>query len=360
MSNNPALDPPKSWEWYGEAIKWFIAIATGLLAFGFEHASADKMPVWREWLFIAAAAALGASILAGLLAYLQLLGAANLIEIASPTPKQTKALARRKKWLGSAYVLNVGLLAVGVVCFTLVWLFAVWIHESPPAAASPNTTLYVQGRPGVPMELLWFRDSAERQALYSEIYAEAWRRVQAKISPNAAAPSASSGAWGVVMDIDETILDNSEYQARLAITGRPFEKPTWEAWVSEHRAPAFPPAKALMKRVHDATGKVILVTNRLDSECADTRRNLESEGLSFDALLCAKKEPAEKETRFAEIQNGSALPQLGAVKVLLFIGDDIRDCQGQSQGKFDVTAYDDRCLALPDPMYGSWTSNPYK
>jgi hypothetical protein len=27
---------PKTWEWYGDAIKWFVAVAAALLAFGFD------------------------------------------------------------------------------------------------------------------------------------------------------------------------------------------------------------------------------------------------------------------------------------------------------------------------------------
>lgn len=360
-NSNSSPSPPKSWEWYGDAIKWFIAIAAGVLAFGFEHATADRLSGWQQVLYLAAAASLGLSILSGLLAYLQLLGAANLVEVANPDDEQKKRLARRKRWLGRAYIGNVALLGIGIVGFTTIWVLTVWAHETT-AAPSSGPTIYVQGRPGVPMELSWFRDSAERQAVYSEVYAEAWRRVQAATAQgsDAAVSPSKNSVWGVVLDIDETVLDNSEYQARLAVTGRPFEALTWNAWVAEKLAPAFAPAKEFISKVKSHGGRVILVTNRLESQCESTRANLGTDGVDFDDLLCAQSEPPEKETRFADIQSGRALAKVGPVRVVLFIGDDIRDCQGQTQGSYDLGKFSDRCLALPDPMYGSWTANPYR
>src|SRR3546814_16662525 len=44
----------------------------------------------------------------------------------------------------------------------------------------------------------------------------------------------------VIMDIDETVLDNSPYQARLIRDQAQYSDPTWDLWVAEKKAKAVP------------------------------------------------------------------------------------------------------------------------
>ncbi len=78
--SDSGTDLPKTWGWYGEAIKWFIAIAAGLLTFGFDRAAKGEMSGISWYIYLGGSAALGLSSISGLFAYLQLLGAANLYE----------------------------------------------------------------------------------------------------------------------------------------------------------------------------------------------------------------------------------------------------------------------------------------
>ena len=48
----------------------------------------------------------------------------------------------------------------------------------------------------------------------------------------------------VVLDIDETVLDNSPYQARLIRDGKAYDDASWAAWCKEERARALPGAVA--------------------------------------------------------------------------------------------------------------------
>ena len=107
------------------------------------------------------------------------------------------------------------------------------------------------------------------------------------------------------------------------------------------QAVAFAPAREFIAWVRSQGGRVIAVTNRSQSQCTVTRRNLESQGVSVDGLLCAPDGVLmpEKESRFNGIENGTALPDLGALQVLLYIGDQVADCRGQSEEKYDVTLY---------------------
>lgn len=133
-------DIPTTWGWYGDAIKWFIAIAAALLAFGFDRVKdgAELDVFW--WIYLFGSAALGLSVLAGLFAYLQLLGAANILELKRRTDKQQARLDGFRRRLGTAYRFCVGLLMIGVVVSTAAWVGGVW----PKGDASIGAPLTVE------------------------------------------------------------------------------------------------------------------------------------------------------------------------------------------------------------------------
>lgn len=199
-------------------------------------------------------------------------------------------------------------------------------------------------------ELRWFRTAAERKAAYAQAYAYAKHLVTR---------NAPAGAWAVVLDADETVLDNSEYQDWLASSGQTHTESLWNAWVREKKAVAFPPARDFIEFVHKQGGKVAIVTNRSEAVCEHTRQNFEAQHVSVDAILCAPAGSSDKQPRFDKVASGRAFNDGKTVNVKLFIGDDIRDCPKQTQAQFDTKYFGDSCLVLPDPMYGSWASNPY-
>jgi hypothetical protein len=152
---------PVTWGWYGDAIKWFIAIAAALLAFGFDRVKdgAELNLFW--WIYLIGSAALGLSVLAGLFAYLQLLGAANILELRQANPDQQARLARYRGRLGTSYQLCVGLLMLGVVVSTVSWLGGVWPTAREPGGTplsvervDPGGTLWVVRRQGGATEIL--------------------------------------------------------------------------------------------------------------------------------------------------------------------------------------------------------------
>jgi len=76
----------------------------------------------------------------GLFAYLQLLGAANILELKQANADQQAKLARYRGRLGTSYQLCVGLLMLGVVISTVSWLGGVW----PTARDLGGTPLSVE------------------------------------------------------------------------------------------------------------------------------------------------------------------------------------------------------------------------
>jgi 5'-nucleotidase (lipoprotein e(P4) family) len=207
----------------------------------------------------------------------------------------------------------------------------------------------------LPRDVHWFRNSAEYRAIAIETYRAATARI------TELARNAPAGAWTVVLDIDETTLDNSEFQRRLAVTGATYSDSTWNAWVRERAAPAVPGAVAFMNTVHSVGGRVALVSNRDDIVCSETRSNLRTMGIHADVVLCRVNHVSDKNPRFDALQNGTAAAGLPPLRILLWVGDNIQDFPHLTQdvratpGGFEL--FGDRYFMLPNPMYGSWEAN---
>jgi 5'-nucleotidase (lipoprotein e(P4) family) len=202
--------------------------------------------------------------------------------------------------------------------------------------------------------LHWFRDSSERKAAYIEVYRAAAESAR-KLSQGLPAQS-----WGVILDIDETILDNSEYQRRLALTGKKYETSTWDAWVQESAAPILPGAKTFIDTVIDELhGQVILVTDRTQKQCPVTEQNLKKSFVRYQQILCDETGKRDKNSRFRAVLDGDAVAGIAKVNVLIWVGDNIRDFPHLDQGSpGDEAEFGVHYFVLPDPMYGSWVDVP--
>lgn len=229
--------------------------------------------------------------------------------------------------------------------------------SSAPAAASaagsaaPASSAPTAGS-ALPLAFRWVRNSAEHRAAYLEIYRAAATRLDSLAAGRAA------GSWGVILDADETVLDNSEYEIQRAALGLGFTEESWGDWVRREAAPALPGARTFLERVHALGGHVVVVTNRQEALCPATRANLAGDGLVVDLVLC-RGETSDKNPRFQAVEDGTASPTLPALHVLMWLGDNIQDFPhlSQSIAQQPDDAFRDfgrRYFLLPNPMYGSW------
>ncbi len=209
--------------------------------------------------------------------------------------------------------------------------------------------------PHVPTdELHWLRASAEYRAITIQTFRAALAAAE-KLSAGKAA-----GSWGVSVDADETIIDNSGYEVELQRKGLVHTDPAWVEWVRRRGRPAVPGAAAFLSGVQKLGGRVAVVTNTAQSLCADVAANLDSVALPHDILVCRPDDAGDrKESRWESIANGTARPDLGRVEILVWVGDNIQDFPGQSQSLRDEpeAAFEDfgvRFFALPNPIYGTW------
>lgn len=225
-----------------------------------------------------------------------------------------------------------------------------------PSPAPAPVSAPSRGAVGLTNDVHWARNAAEHRAIYLEVYRMAADRLPALVATR------RDGTWGVILDADETVLDNSEYEVSRVPFGGTYDPAAWTAWVQQGRAPALPGAPQFTARVHELGGKVVIVTNRTEAECAATRTNLAQVAITTDLVLC-RGATGDKNPRFQAVQNGTAQAGFPAIAVLEWIGDNIEDFPALKQ---TVRALPDSAFphfgsdyfALPNAMYGSWQSNP--
>ena len=202
----------------------------------------------------------------------------------------------------------------------------------------------------------YMRDSEEYATLARQVYRVAGDAVDRK-HPAATVP------WAVVLDIDETALDNSTYQLERAAYERPFDLASWSAWVERRQAPAIPGVKGFVDRVRLAGGHVAWITNRDASLIDATRANLKAVGLwNGDDHLCGQKTDYPKAQRRRDVVTGSG--ECGwpnkPMRVIAFVGDQIGDFPAASElipGAGTDDAFGKTCFLLPNSMYGDWASH---
>lgn len=230
----------------------------------------------------------------------------------------------------------------------------------PPAAPAPRgpATPAATNAAGDPKKDLdsirWMRDSAEYQAAARQTYRAATSYVEQ------AAVSRAAGTWAVVLDADETIINNIQYQVEISRVGEAFTPASWKRWVQRREATPVPGARAFLDRVRELGGRIAVVTNRLGSECDDTAAVFTTHLLVYDVMLCRPDgTPSDKNPRFESVAKGTTPMGGEPLDVIAFLGDNILDFPALGQdirGKDDAAFADfgARFFVLPNPMYGSW------
>lgn len=211
-------------------------------------------------------------------------------------------------------------------------------------------------RTGLLNAVAWTQTSAERDALCRQIYAAATAAVRVR------APAAGGRPPAVIVDVDETVLDNSPYQARLVQDQQAFSGETWNAWCREAKAAAIPGAVSFAQACVAQGVRVFYVTNRTVAIEAATRTNLAAQGFpladgeDLDVVLSRGDidEASSKVARRASI--GSAY------RVVVMVGDDLHDFVDaepsldarRHAAEEHADLWGTAWFLLPNPMYGSW------
>ena len=137
--------------------------------------------------------------------------------------------------------------------------------------------------------VLWVQASAEYRAATETVYRAAADSLDLALKErhwDALVPSERDNAGktahlkpAVVMDVDETVLDNSPYQARLIRDQTQYSDPTWDLWVAEKKAKALPGVVEFAKAATARGITILYLSNRAVHLKDATIANLKAVGM---------------------------------------------------------------------------------
>lgn len=200
--------------------------------------------------------------------------------------------------------------------------------------------------------VLWSQFSAEAEALYLQAFNFASRVMRDS------ADKSYEKSLAVVLDIDETVLDNSPFNVEMMRNGASYSEEIWAEWCEMRAANAIPGALEFTLLAKQLGIDLFYVSNRSEKLLDPTLDNLNDLGFPFaDTMhVLLKKESSSKDVRRAAIRENH--------KILLLIGDNLGDFDGvfddrsDEYGKGEVRKFREnfgsRFIILPNPMYGSW------
>ena len=221
----------------------------------------------------------------------------------------------------------------------------------------------------------WMRHSLEYQFLAAQVFRQATNALPAALTQAGTASVEQQAMTGfmslppaVILDIDETAIDNLDFSSALTASGRYFNPDLWSAWMqNDQNGRVIPGVVAFVQEARSQGARVVFITNRA---CAPD-----------GAPVCLEKESTMKALArigIPDLEPGNVMFAGGADnvpsdkrgrreevarthRIVMLVGDDLQDFVPQDMavrmrrnrsiepGHFGV-----RWFLLPNPLYGSW------
>ena len=209
------------------------------------------------------------------------------------------------------------------------------------------------------MGLLWMRTSAEYRALAYQGYNVAMNAVKMAVTD----PSHQRKPLAIVLDADETVVDNTKLMGESIVNGNGrFDAPWWRQAVHQGKSQAMPGAVEFLNEVHKQGVEIFYVSNRYAPVNLDvTIQNFKELGfpsVDKDHVLLFEKD-SDKQPRFDMIAK--------KYYVVVYMGDNAGDFPIGTKGKSlaERNAIIDNhkedfgttFVIFPNPAYGSWVSS---
>lgn len=220
--------------------------------------------------------------------------------------------------------------------------------SSPTKIEKPNTREYsIQA-------LLWQQHAGEYKALAYQAYTFA----KFQLDEILAHKDSSTKPLAIVTDIDETVLDNSPFNAKMVELNEEYSSERWIEWGKKISAKPVPGSQGFFTYAKENGVEVFYISNRYDSQKEETIANLKKYNYPFadENHVLLRTETSGKEARRAMVEKTH--------QIVMLIGDNLSDfslvfddksTQDRNafvhdlQKKFGVTY-----IVLPNPMYGDW------
>ncbi len=202
--------------------------------------------------------------------------------------------------------------------------------------------------------VLWQQNSAE----YIALCYQAFNVAKLNIDQFVADENLKDKKLAIITDIDETVFDNSPFNAKLIEKDEEFTQEEWNNWSALEEAREVPGAAEFLNYVEDKGVEIFYITNRMESEREATLRNMKDLDFPFadDEHLLLRTETSSKKDRFESITKD--------YEVVMYLGDNLSDFshgfEAPSTEKRNNLAKELKeywginFIVLPNPMYGDW------
>lgn len=201
---------------------------------------------------------------------------------------------------------------------------------------------------------LYQQKSAETAALYHQAFNFAELRLNQILADNP-----YDKPLAIVVDVDETVLDNTPFEAKSILENTDY--PTyWGEWCELASAKALPGAAEFLNYAASKGVETFYVTNRKIEFQEATMKNLAAKGFPFvdEAHMFLRTTESSKEPRRLEI--------LRTHKIVILMGDNLNDFTDVFEGKSREdrhllisslrSEFGKKFIVLPNPMYGEWVN----
>jgi 5'-nucleotidase (lipoprotein e(P4) family) len=170
----------------------------------------------------------------------------------------------------------------------------------------------------------------------------------------------------IVVDVDETMLDNSPFEARIVKQQLAFSEAAWTEWCNEQAAKGVPGAKRFTKLADQQGVRIMYLSNRDVSLTEATRANLDALGFA-DATNTETFFFRDKANGFDS--KGSRRAEIAKrYRIIMLVGDNFGDfhegykadpkARRRLSEQFG-TYWGSRWIMIANAMYGSWEQSLY-
>lgn len=247
-------------------------------------------------------------------------------------------------------------------------VIAMLLWTETAISASDNTTAQLNS-------VLWTQQSLEHQQAAVMAYSGASSMLQSADGwATVEQGPATAGKRAVVLDLDETVLDNSAYNAWLIQRDRAYDETSWQQWMASEEAAPIPGALEFTRQAEALGIDVFYISNR---ECvpvpADSCPALTNTRSLLARLGFPRADDAGafllkgQESGWTGSDKGTRRQRVAQThRIVMLVGDDLRDFlptasverlrkgEPDTQAQAMLALMGRQWFIVPNPMYGSW------
>lgn len=205
----------------------------------------------------------------------------------------------------------------------------------------------------------WVQTSAEYRAICYQSYNVAKMNLDSFL-----ASYSGSKPVAVITDMDETITDNSAYQAWLVGQDSGYSSKTWGPWIAEAKAKAIPGAVEFFNYAKQKGVETFYITNTKKDYSEGAEKKLKALGFPYvdGKHLLFRTKSSDKQARRDMVAKD--------YEIAILLGDNLNDFlsvfrKKPIDGRFAETdkvkdMFGKKFIVFPNPLYGDWEGAVYK